>query len=426
MIGIVFIISIGVGAITTAIDIATDTGMNTDGTAEIDLTSHVVATIDIVDVTTCNEHTGCQIVGEIVVANLFVDFLDIFILTSYGILSHGTNISHTAAAVEIVNHKSRELRDFQENTLFVNHTTTVTTTVQVADHTVLQVPGGTDGHIGLVIAAIERTYLEFVAAGLRERGVDTHIPETCVRQEVDKTRMTRFCGIRVFYTIDININMVHHLTGVIHMDDCFLFYRYIVTTAIGIHDASALHIEIGLLQHGRGERRFAGRNNLFTTLHNKVTITVCQAITIIVGIGKVTITAGEDLTDIDLLSIISLFFRSDGILTFSGGRGSGLGTYVDIGIPRVVNTMFICTIHIIRYQIARQRFAHGCCRADGARDIITAIDLIDNDIAGGISTVDVDIGIATHISHTGTTEHLTQWICQRFVGVCRPHTDIAF
>ena len=45
---------------------------------------------------------------------------------------------------------------------------------------------------------------------------------------------------------------------------------------------------------------------------------------------------------------------------------------------------------------------------DGSGNIVTAIDSVDNDKVGGMVAVDVDKGIAIHISHSCTAIHFVQ------------------
>ena len=51
--------------------------------------------------------------------------------------------------------------------------------------------------------------------------------------------------------------------------------------------------------------------------------------------------------------------------------------------------------------------------------------MVDDDVAGGFRAVDVHIGIAAHVSHTGAAEHLAGRILQRLIGAFRPHANIA-
>ena len=54
----VWIIGIGIRAVTAAIDAAANAGIDTHGIAAIDLSCDIVTTIDVVDVTATNQHTG--------------------------------------------------------------------------------------------------------------------------------------------------------------------------------------------------------------------------------------------------------------------------------------------------------------------------------------------------------------------------------
>ena len=67
-----------------------------------------------------------------------------------------------------------------------------------------------------------------------------------------------------------------------------------------------------------------------------------------------------------------------------------------------------CVVHIIRIACYLQgyRLSYGSCRADSARYVVAAIYIVYHRIACGVLSVDVHIGITTHVSHTGTAKHL--------------------
>ena len=64
-------VGIGVRAITAAIHIATDAGLYTDSIAKIDLTSHIVSTIHVIDITTCYDDSGSEVIRERVATDGF-------------------------------------------------------------------------------------------------------------------------------------------------------------------------------------------------------------------------------------------------------------------------------------------------------------------------------------------------------------------
>ena len=278
------VVGVGVRAVAAAIDIATDARADTHGITAIDLTRHVVAAIDIVDITAFHEHTGCQPVGEVVAGEVQDRRIEAVLLGIY--------VGHTAAAIEVIHDEGGCRGDLQQQTVGARHGTLVTAAVEVTDLTTLQVPGGTDGHLGQVVAAEEAANLEGTAAGERETGVDAHVKlEAVHRQQLARGILTRDIG-RVGDGVD-------DLRGVIDMDDGLLGDGGLVAAAVGIHDGAALHIQIGLGQVGRVEGGRARSNNVITAFYDIVALAVGQRVTLLVGIGVVAVAAREELADID-------------------------------------------------------------------------------------------------------------------------------
>ena len=95
--------------------------------------------------TAINDDTGCELVGEVVGPNVRCRRIDTIHLR--------TNIGHSATAIEILNVYLRGRANSQEKSLWTRHCTLVTTAVEVADDTGLQVPYRTNLHLSLVVAA---------------------------------------------------------------------------------------------------------------------------------------------------------------------------------------------------------------------------------------------------------------------------------
>ena len=89
------------------------------------------------------------------------------------------------------------------------------------------------------------------------------------------------------------------------------------------------------------------------------------------------------------------------------------------GIANIVALRVVCIFRMIfaldGCQFRRLAFSYRHCSTNGSGNIITAIDLIDQDIVCGVLTIDMYKGVTTHIGHTCTTKHLTlrvvQWAC---------------
>ena len=121
----------------------------------------------------------------------------------------------------------------------MGHSALITTTIEIADQTTLQIPLRTDGHRSLVVSTEETANLESVAAGVRETGVNTHlVTETVCCQQL-ACRIIRCLETVIGYT-------TYNLTRIIHTDNSTTSHRRIVTTAIGIDDGAAKNLQISL------------------------------------------------------------------------------------------------------------------------------------------------------------------------------------
>ena len=266
--------------------------------AEIDSARHVVTAIYIVDVAAVNDHTRCQVTRELRARYVVVDFCDIYIFSRSFVPGHRTHVGHTATAIEVVNHECRGCRNLHEDTVLVNHTASVTAAVEVTYLAALQVPRRADGHVRAVVASEETSYLEGIAAGIREARVDAHIQEAACCQQLSRC---------IFRSDTSGIgNAVNHLAGVIHMNDCLFSHCGIVTATIGIDDGTALNVEIGLVNLGRIKPYIACRGDFCGDRCGVVSLIIyimCGLACSWVGrrvIVIFTVTTGKELTEIDL------------------------------------------------------------------------------------------------------------------------------
>ena len=143
-----------------------------------------------------------------------------------------TYIGHTAAAIKVVNYDSRSGIYIYKDTLRAGHTALVTAAVEVTYKTVLQMPGGTYLHIGLVVTAKQTSNLELITAGLGVTGVDTHCLEAPGGEQLTLAacigaggyQVLLFIYPRVFYAVD-------YCAGVIKTDNRRLCYCSCITAA---------------------------------------------------------------------------------------------------------------------------------------------------------------------------------------------------
>ena len=164
-------------------------------------------------------------------------------------------------------------------------------------------------HIGMIVTTKEATNLIGTATGLRERGVDAHLHKAHIGEQV----LNGFCfcsGRSVLLPCSlINENMIHYCAGVIHVNHRLLIDCCIVSTTIGIHDGTAVYLKIGLFLFWSYEGCRAPRYDGIVFLDD-IVVTITQGITLLIGVFEVTVTATEELTDINFLSIRSGFYVS--------------------------------------------------------------------------------------------------------------------
>ena len=291
-------------------------------------------------------------------------------------------------------------------------------------------------HLRQIVTAKETAHLELVAAGLREGGIDAHLLEALCGQQVGVAinrpisligRISRSISLR---SCSIHQNMVHHLTGVVVVDNVLGLHRGIVTATVAIDDGATHHFQIGLVLFRQLEANITGVGGHLCKRIQMILVTLaidgmgyfitcCRRLLIII----VTITATKELSDIDLLGI-------SGCVALA----VGLARDAHIAVERVVNAVAAWIVVVLRVASAldsRQRvFRHLYTQSLGrtylACDIISAIYLIRKDIVGSMRTIDMYVGIAADVGHTGTTKHLTLRVFQRALGLCVEYsTDVA-
>ena len=242
--------------------------------------------------------------------------------------------------------------------------------------------------------------------------------------------MAFLCGGRVFYSIYINIDMVHHLTGVVVVDNVLGLHRSIVTATVAINDGATHHFQIGLVLFRQLEAHITW---VGCYLYNRILmplvtlaidgmgyfITCCRRLLVIV----LTITATKELTDIDLLGISGCVALAVGL---ARDAHIAVERVVDAVAAWIVVVLRVATALDSRQRVGGHRYAQCSGRAYLSCDIISAIYLIRKDIVGSMRTIDMYVGVTADVGHTGTTEHLTLRVFQRSLGLCVEYsTDVA-
>ena len=235
------VVGIGVCAVAAAEDIASDAGVHTQGVTAIDTACDVIAAIDIIDVTALYKHTGGQTRGEKLIRILVQ--CDARQIRVWNIRMH---VGHTAAAKDVINFEHLVLIrvDIEYQSILAGHGTLVAAGVDVSDESAPQIPPRADSHRGLVVAAEERAYLEVCTGGVSKAWIITHLLDAIIGE-----KLAIFASMRIVFVDDA----VHHLAGVIHMDDGLPCHCGVVAAAEGIHDGTAHNLQISLAELGFGE-----------------------------------------------------------------------------------------------------------------------------------------------------------------------------
>ena len=352
-------------------------GEDTHCVTTIDVTRDIITAIDIVDLTSQHPDTGGiasrDLVG--VVSGIQLDGR-----TCDGhTVSHGTYVGLTATTIDIIDHHAGTFY-LQEQTFRTGHAPLVTATIEVTNTPSLQVPSGSDLHLRLVVTSKQASNLVFSTTRIREGGVDIHLVlEAGVGQQLIVIRI---------------LDAIHHLTGVIQTNDRLFCDRSVITTTIGINNRTAQKFQVSLTNVRQLRLGIIlidlNRSSILCPYFPLTRLTFSGILNRIV-----TIATSEELADINLLSIICFFLAIH------------LGRDAYKGIPGVIDLILAC------FSTDFRQFCRDSIRCtDGSGDIITAINLIDNDIVRSMLAIDMDKGTATHISHTGTAIDGVHITCQ--------------
>ena len=150
------------------------------------------------------------------------------------------DVSSAATTIDIVNNHVGTTFHLQEQTFRSSHATLVAATIKHANLSLLQIPSGTDGHIGLVIATKQTTNLESIALRIRVRKINAHLMlETVVGQQLTACACVWIRGIR---------DAADHCTRVVQTYHRPVSHGSIVTTPVCIDDGTTQNLQIGLSQ----------------------------------------------------------------------------------------------------------------------------------------------------------------------------------
>ena len=149
------------------------------------------------------------------------------------------HVSLTTTAIDVFNHHSFTF-NLHEQTLRAGHTSLVTTTIEVTDFTLLQVPTGTDSHISLVVTAKEASYLVGITARIREGGVDAHP----ILKAVVVQYLATCASIRI---VSIN-DTADHLARILQGNNGLTRDGRIIAATISIYDRTTKDFKVCLTQ----------------------------------------------------------------------------------------------------------------------------------------------------------------------------------
>ena len=353
------IIRISIRAITSAIDVATDSGTDTNSITAIDLTGNIVTTIDIVHITATNDDTRRKSDWEVITLKTVRRR---FIFTIHG----RTDIGHTATTIQILNNNIRGALNIQEQAFRTGHCTLITAAVEVTDNAVFQVPCRTNVHLGLVVTSKDAGEVKGITGEIALEG-----SQSCSLCQCHQLCLT-LGGRRV---IRPNVCLGQYRAVIVNTDGGVCFYRCIVTTAIEMSYTTTLNLQIGL-----------------TKLRLKQAL-----IRTVLRIIIVTITTTKQATN-------------HKAFTLSCRCRFRCRTGTDKGLPGIINLIFCCFLQFTRNEICifilliNFRSYRSC-------NIISAIYRVNEDIIGSMLTIDIHEGTASDVGHSGTAIDLVQFTC---------------
>ena len=238
-----------------------DRAVDTHCRSAIDHARDIITTIDIIDSTATNMHTGC-------ITSRKEHTFDGFFINSLSWI----HVCHTTATIDIIDFQSIRVHR-QVDTFLVCHGTAVTTRIQVTYLTAVQVPPGTDIHRSLVVTTKHTRELVGITRG--------HI-FTSTAKSVNTHGFQTF-GSQFTFTITFLICLCYIIgnrTLIINTNICCLSHCGIVATAIEDNNRTATDFQIRLSQFW---------------LHHTIELTRLRSIVI------VAITTAKDLSNINLV-----------------------------------------------------------------------------------------------------------------------------
>ena len=344
------VVGIGIRAVAAAVEVALDAGIHADGIAAGDTAGDVVAAIDIGHRAAAHQHTGRQAQGELVGLDVRHD------VHRVALVVEGQHVGLAAAAEEVLDLDVRRLANLEQDAVLRRHVALVAAAVEVVDFAAQQVPRGTDVHGGLVVAAEDAA--EVVAQAPRGQ-VDAHVHQLLV---VGLGQLGVEVGeVDVVGQRDVAVGR-HRRVAVVDADIGGLLHGGVVAAGIDIAVGAAAKLLVGLVDLRQREALVRAFGRLVVV---------------------VAVAAAEQLADEDVLA---LHGRVGG-LALRGGQHEGVVRGVDVVVRGV-----------------RQFGGHGGRRADGAADVVAAIDAADSDVAALVLAVDMDEGGTADVGLTGTAE----------------------
>ena len=234
--------------------------MDTHCRTAIDHARDIITTIDVIDITTTNMHTGC-------ITSRTEHTFDGFFIDSLSWI----HVCHTAAAIDIIDYQSIRVHR-QVDTFLVCHRTTVTTRIQVTYLSAVQVPPGTDIHRSLVVTTKHTRELVGITRG--------HIFTSTAKSIYTHRFQTVVCQLGITLRI---LHIIGNRTLIINTNICCLSHCGIVATAIEDNNRTATDFQIRLSQFW---------------LHHTIELTRLRSIVI------VAITTAKDLSNINLVWLV--------------------------------------------------------------------------------------------------------------------------
>ena len=273
------------------------------------------------------------------------------------------DIRHTASAIDIINDNTGSLRNLKQQSVGACHVTLVTAAVHISYFSTLQIPSRTNLHLCGIVSSKEAANLVGITARIGISRIEVHL--------IDH-------AIVLCYLINaINKYLINHFAGIVNINNGFLGYCGIVAATESIDDGTAHYFQIGFCKFGFSQT---------------IIWIGCRPINeLLGGIVISAITTSEELTDVNLLIVVSRHIAIH------------LGRDAHKSIPTLIHQIF-CGF----FDFSWNRLFQSAVVPDDSRNVVAAIYVVDKHVVRRVLAINMNERMTTDISLLGATEYTVQ------------------